>query len=172
MHTEVWILGNISRTNHWGTTLFEEIVVTYPVPGHSFMPIDQAFGLIEKKRLKMEKVTRPEDWLHVIHTARPSNFKTVSKAPTSRRHCRNSKLDRTYQKSRTYGVSLSPCPVTFSWGSIKEFSATRHFHRHIYSKLLQSENGRMKDRVNRILRETHWHIWRQRCGALNLTTRQ
>lgn len=52
---------------------FEEIIVTYPVPGHSYMPIDQAFGLIEKKRLKMEKVTRPEDWLHVIRTARPSN---------------------------------------------------------------------------------------------------
>ena len=37
------------------------------------MPIDRAFALIEKKRLAMEKVPRPEDWVHVVRTARVVN---------------------------------------------------------------------------------------------------
>lgn len=57
--------------------IFEEIIVTYPTPGHSYMPIDRAFALIEKKRLKTEKIVCPEDWIRIIKTARPSNPFTV-----------------------------------------------------------------------------------------------
>lgn len=50
--------------------MFEEILVTYPIPGHSYMPVDRAFALIEKKKLKTQSLAGPEDWLEIIKGAR------------------------------------------------------------------------------------------------------
>ena len=49
---------------------FEKIFVTYPIPGHSYMPADRALIEIEKKRRRTETVIRPEEWLRKILSAR------------------------------------------------------------------------------------------------------
>lgn len=52
---------------------FNTITMAYPMPGHSFMPCDRAFGLIEKKRKKLDRVLLPSQWIELIKNARPRN---------------------------------------------------------------------------------------------------
>lgn len=44
----------------------KKIVHRYPEPGHSFLPCDRAFGLIEKKRRTLERVFLPEEYKSLI----------------------------------------------------------------------------------------------------------
>lgn len=53
--------------------LFQTVVVFYPIPGHSMMPIDRCFALIEKKRLKSENIDNPEYYINLIKSARTKN---------------------------------------------------------------------------------------------------
>lgn len=46
---------------------FEKIVHRYPEPGHSFMPCDRAFGLIEKNLRKAERISLPSDYHRIIN---------------------------------------------------------------------------------------------------------
>jgi len=46
----------------------KKIVHRYPEPGHSFLPCDRAFGLIEKKIRKLERVFLPEEYKNLITT--------------------------------------------------------------------------------------------------------
>ncbi|KAE9534103.1 hypothetical protein AGLY_008839 [Aphis glycines] len=46
----------------------KKIVHRYLEPGHSFLPCDRAFGLIEKKRRKLERVFLPEEYKNLITT--------------------------------------------------------------------------------------------------------
>jgi hypothetical protein len=48
------------------TKKFEEIILIYPIPGHSFLDCDRDFGRIEKNRLKVEKVNLPSEWVKII----------------------------------------------------------------------------------------------------------
>jgi len=43
-----------------------EIMVIYPVVGHSYLDCDRDFGRIEKNRLKIEKVSLPSEWVNLI----------------------------------------------------------------------------------------------------------
>jgi hypothetical protein len=44
----------------------EEIVVIYPIPGHSYLNNDRNFGRIEKNRLKIEKISYPSEYVELI----------------------------------------------------------------------------------------------------------
>lgn len=45
------------------------ITFSYPIPGHSFLPCDRDFALIEKKRKKVEKAITPSYWVDLIRNA-------------------------------------------------------------------------------------------------------
>jgi len=49
---------NCSAQNKNHALVNNAIVHRYPEPGHSFLPRDRAFGLIEKKRRKLERVKK------------------------------------------------------------------------------------------------------------------
>lgn len=53
--------------------MFQEVTIFYPIPGHSMMPIDRCFALIEKKRLKTEKINHPVYYINLIKTSRTKN---------------------------------------------------------------------------------------------------
>lgn len=38
----------------------------YPEPGHSFLPCDRSFGLIEKNKRRKERVYIPEEWQNLV----------------------------------------------------------------------------------------------------------
>ncbi|KAK4874639.1 hypothetical protein RN001_013999 [Aquatica leii] len=47
--------------------IFETIEIWYPpIPGHSMMPVDQDFAVIEKQRLKRDNVDNPEVYVNLI----------------------------------------------------------------------------------------------------------
>lgn len=50
--------------------IFQKVTVSYPIPGHSMMPIDRDFALIERKRIKMEKVYTPNYYIDLIENSR------------------------------------------------------------------------------------------------------
>lgn len=57
--------------------MFEKITYLFPVRGHSYLPNDQDFSLIEIKKRRLPCAEVPEDWDRVILSARqkPSPFK-------------------------------------------------------------------------------------------------
>ena len=42
----------------------------FVVPGHTYLPNDQDFGLIERNKRALNDIYTPDDWLRVIETAR------------------------------------------------------------------------------------------------------
>lgn len=50
---------------------FQSVAVFYPIPGHSMMPIDRCYALVEKKKLKREKIDNPDYYIDLIQSARP-----------------------------------------------------------------------------------------------------
>lgn len=59
--------------------LFDEVIYIFPVRGHSYLPNDQDFALIEKKKRRIERVELPNHWDRLIKKARvkPSQFEVV-----------------------------------------------------------------------------------------------
>lgn len=49
-----------------GYRRFDKIVHRYPEPGHSFLPCDRSFGIIEKERRKRERVFLPKDYEDMV----------------------------------------------------------------------------------------------------------
>lgn len=45
---------------------FAKIIHRYPEPGHSFLPCDRSFGLIEKEKRKRERIVLPEEWVALV----------------------------------------------------------------------------------------------------------
>lgn len=45
---------------------FDQIIQRFPEPGHSFMPCDRSFGIIEKNLRKTERVFVPEDYMRIV----------------------------------------------------------------------------------------------------------
>ena len=54
-------------------TRFETVKIIFPVPGHSFMPIDREFAVIEKKRRKLDRAIKPSDWTKFLQCAKEQN---------------------------------------------------------------------------------------------------
>nr|CAI5840557.1 unnamed protein product [Callosobruchus analis] len=50
---------------------FKKISHRYPEPGHSFLPCDRSFPLVEKEKRKKERVYLPDEWKRMIEGARP-----------------------------------------------------------------------------------------------------
>lgn len=48
------------------TNRFAKIVHRFPEPGHSFLPCDRSFGLIEKEKRKRERIVLPEEWVALV----------------------------------------------------------------------------------------------------------
>jgi hypothetical protein len=44
----------------------DEIIVIYPIPGHSYLDCDRDFGRIEKNRLKIEKISFPSEYVKLM----------------------------------------------------------------------------------------------------------
>ena len=53
-------------------TQFTSVELIFPIVGHSYMPIDRSFAIIEKKKKKQDRIVCPEDWTQIMKTARPS----------------------------------------------------------------------------------------------------
>ena len=49
----------IAFLHYLSNTIFHEVNVFYPIPGHSRMPCDRDFGRIEKKKNKQDKFLNP-----------------------------------------------------------------------------------------------------------------
>ncbi|XP_072400529.1 uncharacterized protein [Diabrotica undecimpunctata] len=57
---------------------FKRIRHRYPEPGHSFLPCDRSFALVEKEKRKKERVYLPEEWSRMIaNTSKKFIVKTV-----------------------------------------------------------------------------------------------
>lgn len=67
-----------------GIKLFDKIEYIFPVRGHSYLPNDQDFSLVEKKKRKVERIEVPEEWDKLILNSRekPSPFKVVNVKPS------------------------------------------------------------------------------------------
>lgn len=48
------------------TGRFKNIIQRYPEPGHSFLPCDRNFGLIEKEKRKRERIVLPAEWVQLV----------------------------------------------------------------------------------------------------------
>lgn len=55
---------------------FDKIVHRFPEPGHSFMPCDRAFGLVEKNLRKNDRIYIPTDYWRII-TCTSKKFQVV-----------------------------------------------------------------------------------------------
>ena len=53
-------------------TKFESIEIIFPIVGHSYMPIDRSFAMIEKKKKREDKITTPEQWTNLVRLSRPT----------------------------------------------------------------------------------------------------
>lgn len=62
-----------------GFKIFDKVEYIFPMRGHSYLPNDQDFSLIEKKKRKVGKAEVPEEWDKLILNARahPSPFNLV-----------------------------------------------------------------------------------------------
>lgn len=49
---------------------FETIDIKYMIPGHSYLPNDADFGIIEKAIRKLQSIFTPDDWFDVIRKAK------------------------------------------------------------------------------------------------------
>lgn len=47
----------------------QEVHLYFPIPGHSFMPIDRNFAQIEKKRLTYDKISHPSEIVNIVKTS-------------------------------------------------------------------------------------------------------
>lgn len=52
------------------------IIHQYPEPGHSLLPCDRSFGLIEKEKRRRERVYVPAEWKEVVRKT-SKNFRVV-----------------------------------------------------------------------------------------------
>ena len=64
--------------HHIETAKFDEILHTFPIRGHSFLPNDRDFALMEKKKRSTDTVYHPQGWLDIIASARRINPFTVT----------------------------------------------------------------------------------------------
>lgn len=65
----------IIQSNAFG---LETIIHRYPEPGHSFLPCDRCFGLIEQKKRKIERVFLPETYQNIVKETCPSKFNIIN----------------------------------------------------------------------------------------------
>lgn len=57
---------------------FETITHRFPEPGHSFMPCDRCFGLIEKNTRRTERIFLPQEYEKLVKKTSPLKFNVIS----------------------------------------------------------------------------------------------
>ncbi|GFN78582.1 hypothetical protein PoB_000508800 [Plakobranchus ocellatus] len=53
--------------------IFKSIEHKFPIPGHTFLPCERDFGVIEKKKWKTSAVYNPEGWYSLVEKAKTNN---------------------------------------------------------------------------------------------------
>ncbi|GFO13933.1 hypothetical protein PoB_004043800 [Plakobranchus ocellatus] len=53
--------------------MFKSIEHKFPIPGHTFLPCDRDFAVIEKKKRKTPAVYNPEGWYSLVEKAKTTN---------------------------------------------------------------------------------------------------
>lgn len=48
---------------------FEFIIHRFPEPGHSFLPCDRSFGIIEKKKRLVERIYLPQKYKKIVESS-------------------------------------------------------------------------------------------------------
>ena len=72
-----YMFGYLYRLVNTTSSNITQVVVNFPIPGHSRMPCDRDFGRIEKRRRKQDKVSKPSEWVELIKTTDVQNPFTV-----------------------------------------------------------------------------------------------
>lgn len=65
----------IIQSNAFG---LEKITHRYPEPGHSFLPCDRCFGLMEKNKRKMERVFIPQTYQNMVKETSSDKFNVIN----------------------------------------------------------------------------------------------
>lgn len=68
-------LYSVARYKAFG---LETITQRYPEPGHSFLPCDCCFGLIEQKKRKIERVFLPQSYQTIVKETNPNKFYVIN----------------------------------------------------------------------------------------------
>lgn len=63
------------QTKAFGLT---KIIQRYPEPGHSFLPCDRCFGLIEQRKRKIERVYIPSTYQEMVKNTCVSRFNVIN----------------------------------------------------------------------------------------------
>lgn len=74
----VQYIYSIVQTNTFG---FKTVVQRYPELGHSFLPCDRCFGLIEQKKRKIERVFIPETYKNMVKETCADKFHVIDVVP-------------------------------------------------------------------------------------------
>lgn len=56
----------------------ETITQRYPEPGHSFLPCDRCFRLIEQRKRKIERVFLPQTYQTIVKETNPNKFYVIN----------------------------------------------------------------------------------------------
>lgn len=68
-------LYNIIQSNAFK---LETVIQRYPEPGHSFLPCDRCFSLIEQKKRKIERVFLPETYQEMVKQTNIKKFHIIN----------------------------------------------------------------------------------------------
>lgn len=95
----------------------QQVEITFPVTGHSFLPSDRVFGLIEKELKKIEQILEPQEYIDVFEKygtviklgtdcivadwkkSKRRNFQTTSIVAFSNQILQKSFSDQVFQRS-------------------------------------------------------------------------
>lgn len=112
---------------------FERISIFYPIPGHSMMPIDRDFALIERQKLKHEKIYSPDIYVKFAKECKISKKfevvfveKRLGKESDGDRVIKVKDYKKAFQENTKPSIpGISTCRrVTFSRFKIPEMSDT------------------------------------------------
>lgn len=56
---------------------FEKIIHRFPEPGHSFLPCDRCFGVVEKHVRKIDRIFLPSEYIKYYKNSSPKNFVVI-----------------------------------------------------------------------------------------------
>lgn len=119
-----------------------QVIHQYPEPGHSFLPCDRSFGLIEKEKRRKERVYVPAEWKELVRKTSKKfrvidvtqdiimdfreHFKPIFKATFT---SQNIKMKFSISTFRVFkyetGSNFIECSTTASLPVFTKFSATK-----------------------------------------------
>ena len=117
----------------------EEILHTFPVRGHSFLPNDRDFALTEKKKRTVDTIYHPQGWMQLIQSAgRQQPFEVIAVNQEMVHHfkkCMGSALLTTFKDA-------SKAKVAFQ--EVKMFHFSKFHKGEVWVKYSMSESEAWK----------------------------